>query len=120
VKPDRYAGLRVGQAGLDVAAAEVVLVTNCICSLPHRTAEEYEESHGDGCLMVPYEGLVVQTTGPAPDGLWAVISWRMEDIRHRQLTLLPDEAAANIRRQMAELLVRDRAAYRHRMRRRTA
>jgi hypothetical protein len=102
VKPDRYANLKCGQVGGDEAVGEVVLVTNCICCLPHRDTEEYEESHADGCLMVPYEGMVVQMAGEK------VVTWRLCGIRDRQLTLLPDALVESIQQQMVELLKQDR------------
>jgi hypothetical protein len=103
MKPDRYAGLRTNEAGVDAATGETVLVTNCICSLPHKDTETYTDTHDEGCLMVPYEGLVF-TLDAAGD----VVTWRMQDIRGRQLTSAAAGVTAKLQTQMAAILEADR------------
>lgn len=102
MKPDRFAGLKINEVGVDQGTKEFVLVTNCICSLPHDTQEAYNASHDDGCLMVPFEGLVFTTLAGA------VVTWNMQDIRDRVLVLADPEDAKKVKNQMDAILEEDR------------
>lgn len=99
MKPDRFVGLTVGEVGIEKESGKYVVVTNCICTLPHDTPEKYQNSHGEGCLMVPYEGLVV-----AVDSGGKVVTWKMEDIRQRVLDRISKVDGDEIKKQIDAIL----------------
>lgn len=100
--PDRYVGLKCGEVGL-LASGRYVLITNQICTLPHKTTAEYLEAHRDaGCLMRPWEGIVFEMVGDT------VSDWGMRELTDGPITAVPPEKAEDIKRQMADQLERMR------------
>jgi hypothetical protein len=97
MKPDRISGIPMGAVGVDPDGKHV-LVTNLICTLPHANTEVYQASHGDGCLMAPYESLVFDMDGDTVTG------WHMEVITGRALVAADDKKSADIRSQMQAML----------------
>lgn len=107
MKPDRYAGLRVNEVGVDEQGRHV-LVINCQCTLPHANVAIYTATHDHGCLMRASEGIVFEMDGDRVTG------WGCQNIFDRVLTAVPADKAADILRQMGERLERDRRDRRHR------
>jgi hypothetical protein len=101
MKPDRHVGLEINEVGVDPHGV-YVLVTNCRCQLPHDSPEAYREHHSDGCLMKPWEGLVFEMSGNA------ITRWGMEILTRRPLAPVPAEKADDIKRQMFEIMEKDR------------
>jgi hypothetical protein len=70
--------------------------------LSHDNVEKYEKSHGDGCLMTPYEGLVVTV-----DSGGKVVTWRMLDISHMVLTAISKHDGDEIKKQIDAILAEE-------------
>lgn len=102
MKPDRHTGLHINDVGRDATTGEFVMVINCRCTIPHGNTTEYQASHGDGCLMKPSEGLVMETDGERLTG------WGCYDVFARTLEPVPAERAEDLKRQMHERLETDR------------
>lgn len=105
MKPDCYAGLRQGEVGIDKESGKYIVVTNCVCMLSHDTPEKYEKSHGDGCLMVPFEGLVVTV-----DGGGKVVTWNMQNVRETVISRISKTDGDEIKKQIDEILEAQRRA----------
>lgn len=105
MKPDRYPGLRCGEVGYDKMTDKYVVVTNCMCVLPHATTEVYNAAHADGCEMHPCEGLVVTAK---LDG--TVVTWTMLNVTGWSLFAVSPEVAASIKDQIQAILEAQRKA----------
>jgi len=86
---DVFPGLKVNDVAYDMAAKEIVKITNCICVLPHTHETGYAEAHkridgSVGCTMVPCEAAAWRLIGVDKAG-FPIMAWTYRAVDHTQL-----------------------------------